>query len=202
MNSIISHRGIFDTKETSIESIKKCVQNDIGIEIDLRIKDNLLYISHDMEKPSLFFDEVCSVLIKSKSQNAFHIKEYDAIDPTIDMLKKYGIKNCFLFTTDDYKLKENDIVGSASYLNSPQDIFNKILWCDESVSKWFIPEVISNLKHNNNNLIAISEEILTNCSVNIAKLYWNSLNKMGFDGICTNYPLECKSFFVNVDKNN
>ena len=69
----VSHRGIFDTKETSIESIKKCIQNDISIEIDLRIKNNEVYVAHDVVKPELFFEDVCSCLMGSKTQNAFII---------------------------------------------------------------------------------------------------------------------------------
>ena len=31
MNSIISHRGTYDSENTSLESIKNCVEKDIGI---------------------------------------------------------------------------------------------------------------------------------------------------------------------------
>ena len=43
MNSIISHRGIFDSQETSLDSIQKCIDNEIGLEIE---KDNFIHFSN------------------------------------------------------------------------------------------------------------------------------------------------------------
>ena len=93
MNTIISHTGIFDTDTTSIESIKKCVTNNIGIEIDLRLKNDSVYVSHDICPPSLFFDDVCSCLVNTKIKKALHIKELDAVTPSLKSLKKKNVSN-------------------------------------------------------------------------------------------------------------
>ena len=194
----ISHRGIFDTKETSIKSIKKCIENNISIEIDLRIKNDDVYVSHDINQPELFFEDVCSCLMKSKTQNAFHIKEHNVINPALKILRRYKIDNYFMFSTDNHILEENGVQNIARYVNTQENAFNQILWCDESIKNWFNPGAISNLKNKKNHLIAISLEILTDCSVDNSKSYWDSLYKMGFDGICTDYPKECKSFFMGL----
>ena len=199
MKTIISHAGIFDTKDTSVESIKKCVTNDIGIEIDLRLKKDSVYVSHDVCQPSLFFDDVCSCLVNTKIQKALHIKELDAITPTLETLAKYKINNFFLFTVENHKFQQNHNVELAYYANTyPQKMTNKIIWCDESIKKWFNQDSISKLKNNHNQLIAISQEILTNCSLDKTKSYWTLLCELGFDGICTNYVKECKSFLKKL----
>ena len=199
MNTIISHAGIFDTDTTSIESIKKCVTNNIGIEIDLRLKNDSVYVSHDVCPPSLFFDDVCLCLVNTKIKKALHIKELDAVTPALEILAKHKINNFFLFTEQNHKFKQNDNFDLAYYANTyPQKITNKIIWCDESIKKWFNHDSISKLKNNHNQLIAISQEILTHCSLDKAKSYWTLLCELGFDGICTNYAKECKSFFKEL----
>ena len=199
MTFIISHRGIFDSENTSLESIKKCIDNDIGLEIDLRINEDSIYISHDSKKPSLFFNDVCSILSNTNVQIALHIKELDVILNTLKILRKNKINNFFLFTIENYKISTDENFNVAYYANSfPNNISDKIIWCDESVTKWFNSESISNLKNKNNKLIAISQEIFTNCSLNNAESYWNFLYDLGFDGICTNFPMDCKSFFLRL----
>ena len=108
MKTIISHAGIFDTEDTSVESIKKCVTNNIGIEIDLRLKNDSVYVSHDICSPSLFFDDVCSCLVNTKIKKALHIKELDAVTPALEILAKHKINNFFLFTEQNHKFKQND----------------------------------------------------------------------------------------------
>ena len=199
MNSIISHRGTFDSENTSLESIKNCIENDIGIEIDLRINKDSVYVSHDPCEPSLFFDEICSYLRNSDVQVALHIKELDAIEPSLKILKEKNISNFFLFTIENHKIQQKENFQIAYYANNmPYDVTNKIVWCDESIKKWFETETISELKNKNNQLIAISQEILTNCSLDDAKLYWKFLFKLGFDGICTNFAKDCKSLMMGM----
>ena len=182
MTFIISHRGIFDSKNTSLESIKKCIDNDIGLEIDLRINEGSIYISHDSEKSSLFFEDVCPILSNTDVQVALHIKELDVIPNTLEILKKNQIHNFFLFTVENHKIKGDENFNVAYYANSfPNDVSDKILWCDESVTKWFNSKSISELKNKNNKLIAISQEILNHCSVKDAESYWNFLYDLGFD---------------------
>ena len=98
MNSIISHRGTYDSENTSLESIKNCVEKDIGIEIDLRLNKDTVYVSHDLCEPSLFFEDICSYLTNTNVQIALHIKELDAIAPSLKTLKKKNVSNFFLFT--------------------------------------------------------------------------------------------------------
>ena len=199
MNSIISHRGIFDSEETSLNSIQNCIDNNIGIEIDLHLNKDAVYVSHNPCEPTLFFEDVCSCLINSNVQIALHIKELDVITPGLQILKKNNITNFFLFTIENHKIQQNENPKIAYYANTmPNNISNQIVWCDESIKKWFNFNSISELKNKNNQLIAISQEILTNCSLDSAKLYWKFLLELGFDGICTNFAKDCKSFITGM----
>ena len=80
----------------------------------------------------------------------------------------------------------------------PNNISDQIIWCDESIKKWFNHDSISQLKNKNNQLIAVSQEIFTNCSLDDAKLYWKFLSKLGFNGICTNFAKDCKSLMMKM----
>ena len=199
MNSIISHRGIFDSEETSLNSIQNCIDNDIGIEIDLRLDEDSVYVSHDPCEPSLFFEDVCSCLINSNVQVALHIKELDVITPCLEILKKNNITDFFLFTVENHKIQQDEYQKIAHYANIlPNNISDQIIWCDESIKKWFNHDSISQLKNKNNQLIAVSQEIFTNCSLDDAKLYWKFLSKLGFNGICTNFAKDCKSLMMKM----
>ena len=80
----------------------------------------------------------------------------------------------------------------------PHDTSNTIIWCDESIKKWFNAKIVSALKNKNNQLIAVSQEIFTNCSLDDAQSYWKFLFELGFDGICTNFAKDCKSFITGM----
>ena len=126
--------------------------------------------------------------------------EYKA---NIWLIVTFNITDFFLFTNENYKINRDENVNVAYYANSmPTDISDEIIWCDESIEKWFNSESISKLKNENNKLIAISQEILTNCSLKDVKSYWNFLYDLGFDGICTNFPKDCKSFFLGLGEKN
>jgi len=199
MNSIISHRGTYDSENTSLESIKNCVEKDIGIEIDLRLNKDTVYVSHDPCEPSLFFEDICSYLTNTNVQIALHIKELDAIAPSLKTLKKKNVSNFFLFTSENHKIQQKEDFQIAYYANiMPHDVSDQIIWCDESIKKWFNTETISELKNKNNQLIAISQEILTNCLLDAAQSYWKFLFELGFDGICTNFAEDCKSFIMGM----
>ena len=199
MNSIISHRGTYDSENTSLESIKNCIDKNIGIEIDLRLNKDSVYVSHVPCEPSLFFEDICSYLTNSDVQIALHVKELDAIEPSLKILKKKNISNFFLFTIENHKIQQKENFQIAYYAKSmPYDISDTIIWCDESVKKWFNVETISALKNKNNQLIAISQEILTHCSLDDAQSYWKFLFELGFDGICTNFAKDCKSFITGM----
>ena len=92
MLEIISHRGICDSDESSLAGIKNCIKYNFGVELDIRIKHNDVYISHDVSTDGVLLSDACNIMHESKIRKVFHIKEIEALDNTIDILNKHNIK--------------------------------------------------------------------------------------------------------------
>ena len=60
---------------------------------------------------------------------------------------------------------------------------------------------IENLHKQNKILYSVSRELITSSSMDEIRSEWFRLIKLGFDGICTNYPLELQKFWMEVEKN-
>ena len=113
MIEIFAHRAIFNGIENSAKSIPYYKKLGIGIELDLRYNNNQVYISHDPTNNGDFFEDVCKQYDKSSIKLALHIKENEALNPTIKILEKYSIKNYFLFNTENFEYSKFD--GATPY---------------------------------------------------------------------------------------
>lgn len=102
---IFSHRGIgFGEKENSLEAISKAVEQGFSVEVDLRLKNNHIILSHDssvrIEDKSNFSNILKIARSNPKIFFALHLKENsaDLFKKSADSIKEY--RNCFLFVTD------------------------------------------------------------------------------------------------------
>jgi len=181
--------------------IQNCVNFGFGVELDIRIDDNSLYVSHDPSKNGTSFLETCEILKKSTIRKIFHLKETEALDKLLETIDKYKLSNFSILSTENNNLKIKKGFNTINYFNKfPISVNSKILWCDETFEKWFDKKAINTFQNNEKLFFAHSLELIQNCSMNEIKDEWDRLFKFGIDGICTNFPKECKSYLRGMEK--
>jgi glycerophosphoryl diester phosphodiesterase len=198
MLEIFAHRVLYNEIENNLKAIPFYEKLNIGIELDLRYGEDGVYISHDVKKNGILFEDMCKNNYKSKIRMALHIKEIKSVNETIMLLKKYSMNNYFLFNTEN-----NDLVNLvdkyyvASYVSQKKNEKNTdILWCDEIDEKWYDEEVISDLHKKNKILYAMSLEVVKRCNKTEMIREWDRLIELGINGICTKYPEKLNSFLA------
>jgi len=197
MKEILAHMAMYNGKENTVDGIKNYSKLGFGLELDLRYGKNGVYLSHVPSEAGDLFEDVCKVLTNSKIRIALHIKELEAVKQTLELLKKYSVKNFFFVNTDYKKIHSfiNEEIVIAFYANErPINVNEKILWCDEVKSKWYDKDIILNFHKQNKILYGMSKELIKPCYKSEIKLEWKRLAKLGFDGLCTDYPIECFNF--------
>lgn len=190
MISIFAHRAYHDGFENSLDGIKFYAKENIGIELDLRLNYNGIYMSHDKNEDQDLFQDACHILSKYNISAALHLKEKNILDPTLEVINSNNLDNYFLFSTD------NDLPSLpkiARYVNQlPNDFSETIFWCDETKNNWYDVSIIEKLHQKNIKLIAMSKELIIPCTHDELHLEWKRLLNLNIDGICTNHPIELK----------
>ncbi len=196
MLEIFGHRAMFNGIENSIEAIPYYKKLGIGIELDLRCKNNEIYVSHDPTNEGDSFEEICKKCEKTDLKMALHIKENETINQAIKFLKKYSLKNYFLFDTENFEYDESiDNIKIAQYVSKKEkNIKRKILWSDESQEQWYSEEIIKNLQQKNKLVYVMSLEVVEKCNEKEMYLEWERLINLGVNGICTKYPEKLMRF--------
>ena len=196
MNEIFAHRALYKSREHSLEGIKNYVESGIGLELDLRYGKNGIYMSHDISDTAELLKDAWEILSGSKCKTIFHIKEMQVIEETIQLLKQYSIKNCVLYNTDGKNIPNENFIEIGFYANKfPNNVNEKILWCDETNERWFNRKTILELQKQNKILFAHSLELIQQSTFTEIENEWSRINEIGFDGICTNFPIECSEFY-------
>ena len=202
MLEIFGHRAMFNNIENSIESIPYYKKLGIGIELDLRCRNNEIYLSHDPTNKGDSFEELCKKFKKTDIKMALHVKENKLINQAIKFLKKYSLENYFLFDTENFEYgKSVNNEKIAQYVDKKEkNIKRKILWCDESQQQWYSKEIIKNLQQKNKLIYVMSLEVVKKCNKKEMYLEWERLINLGVNGICTKHP-EKLMRFVKGDLN-
>jgi len=199
---IFVHRAMLNAKENSLEGILNCVKNDFSLELDLRYNGHV-YLTHGKNSSNTLFEDACKILQNSKSLISLHIKEFFAIQNTIEIINKFSLQNnSFLFMTDfDYNDVKNIVTNNveiAYYASNLPSITNsKFYWCDETQSKWYDKKNLEDLHAHNIFCIAMSPELTKKANKDEIQSEWERFINLDFDGICTNFPLELKDFVEN-----
>jgi len=190
MLEIFGHRAILNGNENSIKSIPYYKKLGVGIELDLRYNKNGVYISHDPTNNGDLFEDICKVCTNSKIRMALHIKEIEAVDHVLDLLKRYSINNYFMFNTENFEFSTiiNNEKIAAYVSKNPEKVKEKFLWCDEIENKWYSKKIFENLHQENKMIYGMSLEVVKTCNENDIILEWQRLINFGIDGICTKYP--------------
>ena len=199
MINIFSHRAQFHGVENSKKGIINCINSGFGLELDLRCDYRGVYLSHDLSKTGELFSDVCPFFKNSRSLIALHIKELECVEKTVELLHQHDVKNCFLFDSDyEYILKKSSKFDVAFYANSePQKNSAKIFWCDEVKEKWYSKNIIKKLHGEGKILYAVSIELVMPARMPEIIDDWKRLMKLGFDGICTNFPEKLNEIIKN-----
>ena len=137
MTKVFAHRALINSKENSLSGISDCIKLNFNFELDLQIKNEFVYLSHNSNDVGDSFEDACKLIKKTNSSVALHVKEIKAIKKIIQLLYEYSInENCFLFSSSEsyttLKNRTDKYVEIASYVDKkPVNINSKILWCDE-----------------------------------------------------------------------
>jgi hypothetical protein len=111
---IISHRaninGIEEQRENNPYYIDECIKLGFDVEIDLRVKNNQLYLGHDFAQYEVSLDW----LLQRKDNLWVHIKEYDALTKILDYKEQIRF---FCHESDKYTLLSNGFVWCHDLTN-------------------------------------------------------------------------------------
>lgn len=196
---IIAHRAIISSKENTVEGVKQNIQAGFSVEIDLRVKENIIYLAHDQSNSIELFEDVCKTITGSRKKIIGHIKESEVIPQILELIKKYSISNFFIFNTNNENIGKK--IPFAFYANTkPMNIKENILWCDETKEQWYNKEIISKLHKENKKLYVMSIELIKKSTKNEVIQEWERLIQLEVDGICTDYPQDLWDY-LNRGKN-
>ena len=203
MKQIFAHRALMNSQEHSFEGISYFAELGLAMELDLRNSSAGIYLSHDHTGKGILFNDICPILSKSDSLIALHIKELEVLPNIFELVNKFKLKNFFIFDSDFERMCsvfDNQYVGFYANMTPQNKHSAKILWCDEIKENWYSIQNIENLHKQNKILYSVSRELITSSSMDEIRSEWFRLIKLGFDGICTNYPLEIQKFWIEVEK--
>ena len=197
--------------KNSIDSFNKAIENNFGIEMDIRDYRSKIVISHDLPgKNSLALDSFLhnynlkchlSGLTKNPPYIAINIKSDGLADKVRVLLIKYNIKNYFIF--------DMSIPDTIGYLNLGMKVYARIseyeaapldvpgvsgFWVDQFKGDWYDMKILEDLFDKFGNLCIVSPELhkreYKNC--------WNMLKKFKYQNkvsICTDIPELAREFF-------
>jgi hypothetical protein len=104
---IISHRGnlngIEQNRENNPEYIDECINLGFDVEIDLRMKNNKLFLGHDFAQYEISIEW----LLERKNNLWVHVKEYAALQVIIDYKNQLRF---FCHESDKYTLLSNGLI--------------------------------------------------------------------------------------------
>ena len=199
---IFSHRGIGFGKENSLEAFTLAVKEGFSVEVDLRLKENNVVLTHNvLNRPGEPFE--FSGLLKLIDSNpgalfALHIKENSRLlfNKVIDSTR--SLRNCLLFVTDFAqkqfisnavkKIGKERLVLYVTTKTLPLDLIDNVeyLWLDETRKK--IYRSLKNYASFNKKLICCSPEIFIVDDIqNNLKRFKKIVYGNNLFGVCTDF---------------
>ena len=211
---ILSHRGLWKTPEekNTLNAFKASFQKGFGIESDIRDYNSKLVISHDVpQKDGIQLDEV----LKIYSNNNFHfhlalnIKSCGLSLPLLEKIKKFGIKNYFVFdmAIPDYFeyisnglnffTRQSEYEKEPAFYEPAQGV-----WIDAFISIWYDSKIILEHVNNDKDVCIVSPELHHREYIPTWNMIKNITDKCDIQQrilLCTDYPEQAQRFFN--DKN-
>jgi glycerophosphoryl diester phosphodiesterase len=155
---VISHRGNINgpdpLNENKIESIVLCIEKySLNVEIDIHVKQDDIYLTHDDIVCNSLTDEEKKILIRYKDYLWIHCKNIEAIS---FMSKFYPEFNYFGHSNDDF------VLTSKGYIfTKPSKAMGSNIIC-------VMPEMVENIT---NDIIYSCKGILTDYPLKYEKNY-------------------------------
>lgn len=222
--TILAHRanltGPRSVPENSLEACAVALRDGFGLEIDLR-RDaaGKYYISHDPARRTAENAlEAFSDIFRQfpTAEYAVNVKEL-GYETELVRLMNHGLLgvHCFYF---DFELLQPQTPGAAQRLIKslpggktvllaarlsdrseplPQclAIPAEVVWANECDSLWMTGAVIRRLHADARQVYMVSPE-LHGFDHDVMVRRWADFKAWGIDGLCTDYPLEARSFFL------
>ena len=202
---IISHRGFWIEKseQNTIESFKRALDRNFGIETDLRDFNGKIVISHDIPNSnSLELDDLFNLYIKYRNPAplALNIKSDGLFSLLFEKLSYYNIINYFVFDMSvpdmlHYKKLALNFYTRMSEIEIKPVLYNdaKGIWLDEFYNNWINKELLNELMYDNKNVCIVSPELHKRTYHLEWNLYKQCENKKIM--ICTDFPELADIFF-------
>jgi len=208
--NIIAHRGFWINQENknSINSFKRALSNNFGIETDVRDYCGKLVISHDIPtQDSIGFDDFLKIYCEYNKNTtlAINIKSDGLAEMIGESLNRFGIDNYFVFDMsfpDLFVFLNKNITTYArlSEFEQEKQILEgcKGIWLDEFYKNWFDNTLIEHYIDRGFNICIVSPEL----HGRTYKHVWEKYRLLEFKykenvSICTDYPDIAKKFFYD-----
>ncbi len=211
MIDIISHRGLWANpkEKNTLSAFEESLKNNFGIETDIRDYNGEIVISHDIPIHSnelIYFNDFINLYKSFSNQNtlAINIKSDGLSNALREMLKLENITNYFVFDmsipeTISYKKNKLIFYTRQSEFEKGPVFYDECygVWLDQFTEDW-VDQTILEYHHNNNKKICIVSPELHGRDYLSAWEKYKNINKknthLNFI-ICTDHPLEARSFF-------
>jgi glycerophosphoryl diester phosphodiesterase len=206
---IISHRGYWKSKneKNSTTAFKRSFKMGFGTETDIRDFKGELVISHDIaNSSSMKLSSFFEFYIDHNKPNltlALNIKADGLYEKLYEQIKKFGIKNYFVF--------DMSVPDTLSYLNKQVQFFSRQseyektpvfyencigIWLDCFESSWFNKEIVLGHLNNHKKVAIVSSELHKRSSKELWRfIKSNKLHNEENIILCTDIPEEAKFYF-------
>ncbi len=198
---ILAHRGLWkeEKEKNTIEAFLAAIENNFGIETDLRDFQGEIIISHDpAKKNSLLFEDLLKLLQGKNLPLALNIKA-DGLSLEIKrLLDKYNHTNYFTFdmsiaeTIFQIENKLNVFVGINEFFKENSLLkYSKGVWLDSFNSDWFSKKDILNFLNQNKQVAIVSPELHKRQYLPVWEKYKNIEGIM----LCTDNAQKAREYF-------
>lgn len=203
---IIAHRGLWNKREdgNTMESFCAAFKKGFGIETDIRDYNGEIVVSHNIATEySFLFEDVLKLYNETKCNTSLAINiKADGLQKLLkDLLKKYNIKNYFVFDMSIpeqvvfHKEQFNVFTRMSEYETLPVLIDNaQGIWMDEWENSWINAEIIKKYTEKGKLLSIISPEIHGRDHL----VLWDNLKQFkDIDEVmlCTDIPCAAEEYF-------
>lgn len=204
----LAHRGywLLPDEKNRRSAFERAWEYSFGLEIDVRDAAQQLVISHDIpSETEMTLDDFLLIYHKSGNESwlALNIKSDGLALLLKESVSRYSVKNFFVFDMSTPELLNYHRHGLPSAVRMSEFEHETVLleksayiWLDSFQQMWFDKTTLSSLLDIGKTVAIVSPELHQRNYVED----WNYLKKKGFHKhprlmLCTDYPLEARSFF-------
>lgn len=211
MINIIAHRGFWHDIEqkNTIKAFRLALENNFGIETDLRDFDGQVVISHDIpNKNCITFKEFMEIVAEYAPQTlSLNIKSDGLQQLVKEELRWYSDYFCFDMAVPDalgYKASELIFYTRFSEIELKPSLLSESsgIWLDNFSSNMLNVDALSEFLQQGKNVVLVSPELHSyeyeSYWTDLLEYLKNNPGKKHMVGLCTDKPSDAKEFFINA----